>query len=294
MSRVRRRQHSHVERNLCRAAHAAQALLFDHAQQLGLQLGLHLGQLVEQQRAAVGGLEASFLAPVGAGERAALMAEQLAFHQRLWNRRAIDRHVSRVAARRQLVNGARDQLLAGAAFAGNHDRRGRLRQPLDRGDHFAHRRRFSEQRSELADLGQPPPQIRVLLANANVAGKVLQNLLHMRRINGLAHVVDSAELERRDRVGNFALPRNHDGRQVDPHLADIVQQLEPALARHLEIRKKYVRIEAADELQRSHAVLGNLATKPPRRQQLAPFVVRVDVVFRDQNSNFVGHGFEQK
>jgi glutamyl-tRNA reductase len=43
----------------------------------------HLADLVEEQRAAVGGLEEADLLAIGAGERAALVAEQLALEQGL-------------------------------------------------------------------------------------------------------------------------------------------------------------------------------------------------------------------
>ena len=64
--------------------------LLQHAQQLGLRRQRHLGDLVEQQRAAVGRLEAAVAALDRAGERAALVAEQLRLEQRLRERRAVD------------------------------------------------------------------------------------------------------------------------------------------------------------------------------------------------------------
>ena len=65
-------------------------LLLQHAQHLGLRLQAHVADLVEEDRAAVGRLEHA--APLGhrAGERAALVAEQLALDQLLGNRRAVD------------------------------------------------------------------------------------------------------------------------------------------------------------------------------------------------------------
>ena len=57
------------------------ALLQD-AQQLGLQRRRQLADLVEEQRAAVGLLERPTLPLGGAGERAALVAEELALEQR--------------------------------------------------------------------------------------------------------------------------------------------------------------------------------------------------------------------
>jgi len=79
-----------------------------------------------------------------------------------------------------------------------------------------------------------------------------------------------------------------------PELADIVQQLEAAFARHPQVRKQDMRVEAADKLQSPDAVLGNLAAKPPHRKRLAPLLVGVDVIFRDQNSNFICHNFSRR
>ena len=65
------------------AADALEALLLQHAQQLGLRGGRHVADLVEEQRAAVGLLEPADAAAIGAGEGALLVAEQLALQQRL-------------------------------------------------------------------------------------------------------------------------------------------------------------------------------------------------------------------
>ena len=93
--------------------------------------GRHLADLVEEQRAAVGQLETA-LPPIGrAGERALLVAEDLALEQRLGNRRAVDRHKRKRRARAELVDRLRDQLLAGARLAGDEHRRARRRRLLD-------------------------------------------------------------------------------------------------------------------------------------------------------------------
>ena len=75
--------------------------LLQHAQQLGLGRQRDLGDLVEQQRAAVGRLEAAVAALDRAGERAALVAEQLGLEQRLGERGAVDRD-ERLARAREL------------------------------------------------------------------------------------------------------------------------------------------------------------------------------------------------
>ena len=83
----------HVDlRSALAAAEARDLALLQHAQQLGLQLERHVGDLVEQQRAALGdcsNLPARLLG--GAGEGAALVAEQLALEQLARDRRAVER-----------------------------------------------------------------------------------------------------------------------------------------------------------------------------------------------------------
>src|SRR5262249_19759801 len=71
-----------------RAADALEAPLLEHPQELGLAALGQLADLVEEQRAAVGQLEAADLLVRGAGEGALLVAEELALEERLGQRRA--------------------------------------------------------------------------------------------------------------------------------------------------------------------------------------------------------------
>ena len=72
-------------------ADALDLAALEHPQQLGLGLELQVADLVEEQRAAVGQLEAPDAPIGGAGERAALVAEHLALDQVARNRGAVDR-----------------------------------------------------------------------------------------------------------------------------------------------------------------------------------------------------------
>ena len=101
------------------AAHPAQPSGLQHAQQLGLQVERQLADFVEDQGAARGFLEPAELALAGAGEGAALVPEELALGQLAGQGAAIDGHEGAVGDGAQLVQGARQQLLAGAAFAGD-------------------------------------------------------------------------------------------------------------------------------------------------------------------------------
>ena len=72
---------------------------------------------VQEERAAVGGLEAAFALGMRAGEGAFFVPEQFAFQKRLRDGAAIDGDKRPVFARAALVDGPRRHFLAGAAFA---------------------------------------------------------------------------------------------------------------------------------------------------------------------------------
>ena len=108
------------------AADALELALLQHAQELRLQLERELADLVEEERAAVGELEAPVRRCSRAGEGALLVAEELALDERRRERRAVDRDERPAAARARLVDRARDELLAGAGLAEEqHGRRRR-------------------------------------------------------------------------------------------------------------------------------------------------------------------------
>ena len=96
-------------------------VLLQDTQQLDLRAERQIADLVEEERAPVGGLEPSGLARQRARERALLVAEQLALDQRFGEGAAVDGHERPRGARRKLVQVARDDLLAGAGLADDED-----------------------------------------------------------------------------------------------------------------------------------------------------------------------------
>src|ERR1700691_1010033 len=90
--------------------------------------------------------------PGGAGEGAALMAEHLGLQQLVGNRRAIDRHESAPAPRRQGMDRPRDDFLAGAALA--RDQHGRIGggNALDQGPQLDYARMLADE----AAFGERP------------------------------------------------------------------------------------------------------------------------------------------
>ena len=85
-------------------ADALEAPLLEHAQELRLDRERQLADLVEEERAAVRRLERARLRRDGAGERAALVAEQLALEEVLRDRRAVDDAKRLLRARARLVD----------------------------------------------------------------------------------------------------------------------------------------------------------------------------------------------
>ncbi len=82
--------HPHVDTMLAVRADPLQLPALQHAQQLGLHRQWQLADLVEEQAAAVGQLELATALVHRAGEGATHVAEQLAFHQRIGQRSAVE------------------------------------------------------------------------------------------------------------------------------------------------------------------------------------------------------------
>ena len=88
---VRGRDDAHVDAHRNLSADAIELAFRQHAQQPRLQLRRHVADLVEEQRAAVGLLEAPATQLIGAGERALLVTEQLRLQQVRGERRRVER-----------------------------------------------------------------------------------------------------------------------------------------------------------------------------------------------------------
>src|SRR5262249_61021908 len=91
--------------------------LLQDAQQLGLQLGTHLGDLVEEQRAALGRPEQPDELADGAAECTPLVSEELALDQVTWQRRTVERDEWTAPADCGTVDRPGHQLLAGARLS---------------------------------------------------------------------------------------------------------------------------------------------------------------------------------
>ena len=120
-------------------------VLLQEAQQHDLRARRHRLDLVEKQRAALGLRDQAAARALGVGERAALMAEQLAFQKIVRQRAAVDRNERKIAARAQVMQRARGQLLAGPGLALHQNGGVDCRDALDDAQRVQEDRGFAQQ-----------------------------------------------------------------------------------------------------------------------------------------------------
>src|SRR6185436_11579341 len=146
--------HAEVDLERLGAADAPHLLALEHAQELGLHRERQLADLVEEHRAAVRALERAGVRVGGAGERAALVAEQLALDQVRRDRAAVEHDERALLARRVVVQRLGDQLLARAGLAGDQHRGVGARELLEPREQLAHLDRAPDHRAEPVGVRQ--------------------------------------------------------------------------------------------------------------------------------------------
>ncbi|GAC1633527.1 MAG: hypothetical protein NVS9B10_28900 [Nevskia sp.] len=128
---------------------------------------------------------------------------------------------------------ARDQLLAGAGFAGDQHRDLRLRQPADRAEHVLHRRRLADDRG--ARLG------RLRLRHGHA---LLRGTAHERGdavdVERLRQVFEGAAAERGDGGIEIGMRGDDDDRQLRPQRAHALHQRQAIEAGHADVRDQDV------------------------------------------------------
>jgi hypothetical protein len=127
----------HVDPARRRLAEPADFSLLQDAQEIALRYRRQVADLVEEDRAAMRRLEDSGARPIGAGEGAAGVSEEVRKQQRLGERGAVHRHPGRAGTAAHAAQLAGGELLAAAALAEKEHRhvaRGELAQALDGGE----------------------------------------------------------------------------------------------------------------------------------------------------------------
>ena len=233
---------------LAARAEALDLALLQHAQELDLHVAGDLADLVEEQRAAVRGLEPAIARGGGAGERALLVTEQLGLEDRLGDRGAVHRDHRALRASAVVVQCAREQLLAGAALA--EEQHGRLaRRGLHHDVHRpAPRQRRADDRAT-ALLGELGLEAAVLDEQRLLLERVLDDPHHVRALERLGDEVVRAFLHRIDR----GLDRAVRGHQHDLGLRRDrlrrAQQVHAGGLRHHEIGEQHADAVLAEDIE---------------------------------------------
>ena len=107
------------------------------AQELGLHLERDLADLVQKERAPVRQLEAANALAHGPCKGPTLVPEEFAFEQARGNGGAVQLHEGVLMPGAEVVNGARQEFLARARFAGEEHRRVGWRHDLHLVQHVA-------------------------------------------------------------------------------------------------------------------------------------------------------------
>ena len=224
-------------------ADAAEGLVLEETEQLGLAAGGEIADLVEHDRAAVGELEQPLLLLPGVGEGAPLVAEQLALQELVRQRRAIDgdEELGRSAARG--MDGSRHDLLARSALALDQDGGLARGEPRDRVANLRDRARVPDEAVRLGgarDAGAPPPR-----RPGERPGHHVVERLHG---EGLHEKVGRAELHRLDRQAHGPVRGHHDHRQIRMERQAAPQRLDAVDAAQPDVEEHQIGADGADQL----------------------------------------------
>ena len=253
-----------------RAAKPLEAALLEDPQEAGLELGAHIGHLVEEEGAAVGLLQIARRGLGRPGKGPLLVAKQGAFEQLLGQGATVDLEEGLRGPQAASVQDPRDHLLAGAALALQQDRGVQrrdladlLQQPLDG-------RRAADQDLTLGAPVQYVSQA-VDLAIGTIQFQRLGDgrLQGFEVLEGLGQVIEEARAHRPHRIAHIGIAGDQDGDLVRSLPAHFLDQVQTATIRQPLIHQDQVVIAGARALSGTGGIDGHVqrhgaATKPLR------------------------------
>ena len=223
------------------------------------------------------------------GEGPALVAEELALQQIARDRRRVHRHEGSVGAGAGRVDGARHQLLSGAALAGDQHGHVPGRHPADGLEDLQHRGRLPHQlpagKTAAAHFAAQLRHLALEVAGAQHLGGQGLDLVDA---EGLDQVVQGPALHRLDGVVEGVLRRDDHHRGVEPLALDLIQQLQAAGRRHADVEEGQRVLAAGQLLQGGLALVhvGHLAAEI--LQRLAQHEADRRLVVGDQHPGAAG------
>src|SRR5882762_389714 len=215
--------------NRLMAANPIESSVRQYAQQARLQLGRHIADLIQEQGAAFGLLEATPPQSLCPREGATLVPEELRFQKVFWHCRGIYCDEWLVCARAVTVQRARDELLACPGLAGDQNCGARLRQAADCAEHLLHRLCLPE---DIRRAGQRLLGFVLPHALAQCPTDELDRLVN---VEWLWQIFERATLERRHRRLQIGVRSHDNDRKIGETLLYGLQQFQARGAGHADV-----------------------------------------------------------
>ncbi|GBD29002.1 hypothetical protein HRbin32_00086 [bacterium HR32] len=274
---------AHVHPHGFVAPHPLEGALLQDPEQLHLHGGAHVADFVEEDGAAVRGLELPHAAPHRAGEGTLLVSEQLRLQERLRDGAAVDGHEGSVGPRALVVDGPGEDLLARARLPVDEDRGVRGRHRRGHPQHLLHLRGRAHDALELEARPQLLVQLAVLLPELLVLQGAADLDHQLVLLEGLGDVVEGAVPHRLHGHLQGGVPgddHHHRARVLPP---DLPQDLHAVLLRDPHVQQHQVELPGAGLAQARGAVGGGLDLEPLLAQDLAQEVPDVLLVVHHED-----------
>jgi len=233
-------QDADIHRDGLGTAHAFELAFLEHAQELDLQLGRKLADLVEKNRALVGHLEPTAFPGHGPGKRPLFMAEKFRFEHARSERHAVDRDEGGVFARRGVVDGLGHELLAGTGFTGDEHRGAGGRGPGHHLQHPLHGLAPAHDVFRGEAVLERLAQHHVFALGRGEPGGLLHGEQQFVVGEGFGDVVEGAQAHGFHRALDAAEGGHDDDRDVGIIAFGVFEDLLPGHARHLHVRDDHV------------------------------------------------------
>jgi hypothetical protein len=187
------------------------------------------------------------------------------------------------------VQGARDQLLAGAGLAVDQHRGGSDRGLLDEPVDLLHRRAAADEPAHAPDVLDPAPQDRDLVERAGALQRLLDQQSQPLEVDRLGEVVVGALAHRGDRGVDGGLSGEDDDRYPGHLLLERAEQAQAVHVRHHEVGHHQRRVERRRLLQGIVTLGRGIGGVAPGRQDGLERGARILLVVDDQDVGSSGH-----